>query len=320
MRRDDPAVRESIQFLKNYAAGGGGGINLARSTLTAASFEATPPPPALLSTSLQQDDKSQFNAVVWFLRKRYAADSNEPDQPLSSFTPTDIRELLDCFGQELSSVVHKEKVKLTSQTSGEKRVNFEPQFSTASGSVSSKRSSTSLANNRSQSSVSTMETRTPLTPPSAFGKPLSSMTLRDAMQILRKGELVVKYSSAHGKPAYRFLSVRDGRVLYKSELVIMPLLCWSVDATASPSNQLELCLLTDVRRAISPAIVRDASGCLPGVTAGESVQPGCFISLIFPSRRVDVAFKRNDTADCWAFALRLVVAKNMTLQENESNS
>jgi hypothetical protein len=330
MKRDDPAVLESIKFLSRYTAGQKALVRESSTVTPSAgpfpmsvtvaqpaaplspksSLAASSAPPLYSPSAAQADEQGQLRAVLWFLRRRYAADPTETELPLSSFTDSDIRELLDCFGQELSSMVHKEKVKQTSQVRGGKYVNFEPQFSSGG-------SNQLVSSNGAPSSSSVGISPSTSIPAQApyFSRPLSTMTLKDALIILRRGEMVVKYSAAHGKPSYRFLSVRDGRVLFNSELVVMPLLCWSVDDSATPSNQLELCMLSEVRRGIPSTLIRDSEGCLPPVAPGHpSISPACFVSLIFPSRRVDVAFKKKEIADCWTFAFKLVVAKNNSTQ------
>jgi hypothetical protein len=274
-----------------------------------------PAPKSLSSNSLtkaasESEGQRQLLAVLWFLRKRYAADPAETEMPITSFTDSDIRELLDCFGQEILNMVHTEKAKQESlQLGGGKKVHFARPFSSVGNSVTQTFSFSPVP---STGPASSNADSTPLPQPVAyFSRPLSTMTLKDALVILRRGETVVKYSAAHSKPAYRFLSVRDGRVLFNNELVLMPLLCWSVSEHATPSNQLELCLLSDVGRSVPQTIVKDTEGQLPPVTPGESsVSPTCFVSLFFPSRRVDAAFKSKEIADCWTVALKLVAAKN----------
>lgn len=309
---------------------------LHRSPVAASGLLTSPNDSAkLLSSSSSADpiteQRQQLQAVITFLRKRYSDDPiSVMNYPLSSLTEEDITSMLDAFGREVRSVVHKEKTKMSLIRDGmQKRVNFAPskilhdtiepavhdkddKAADASAtrhtpSVKHSRNDSPPTDNRSES-----HTRTPRAQRSSSNSKSSKRALKAALKMLREGETVVKFSSKAGKPQRRFLRVADRRGGVETSGAITPHLCWSLSASDDPgTSQLSLLALKQSTLGqLSRIVPRDSANTVRG-ESGEAISMNSCVQLYFDKRgSLDLAFRNEDTAASWHAAFLLVIAKN----------
>jgi hypothetical protein len=292
---DAQDVQESLDFLSSYVSRAGvhrAGIHRGFNAGPAAprpaavkEFATATAAAPTAAVELDADSPADFQRVVAYLRKRYG----DPDcnTGAASLNDDDVARLAQCVDDDVCNLARRER--------GEPRRAPRDTPTSSSGSEDVPADSEVAAAPRN----ATLQ----------FPIPTS---LRRAMEILRLGEPVLKFSSSKGKPAPRFLSVRSDRALHDSDMVVMPHLCWAVSRSEAPSGMLPLVQLADVLSGPSVKMQRGQEQ-VTGLR-GEAVDDGRCSSLLFSSRSLDVAFASPEKCMQWRRALLLVAERNRALQ------
>ena len=256
------------------------------------------------------DDRRRILEIVWWLRCRYAANitTEVSRSPLDVLKEDEVNGLLNCFGQEIISVMHKQMQLTLQDTSGgsERRVNFKPQFEyrPVNSNPNSNRDPVphSSVNGTQQGRTKSSERR-------SEAVDLSKMSLRDCFILLRKGEYTTKFNSKKGRPDTRFLRIADRHILFNGDMTSMPHLCWSVAAHEEPTGEHPLIHLVGITDGPAHGCQRDREGIIRDAVH-QVISESCCLSLVFQERSVDLGFLKKETHDLWLHAFQMVLEKN----------